>query len=176
MFDIFSPRELTAILLHELGHVYTYTSNLPRVMVALFIKVTNIAGKLFKVPILSLLNMLSIPAYIISSLVIITVSRSLTFLEHRSEYRADQFAAKYGYGDELIKVLYKLHNKSVETEKHKRWYAKLWNFITEIFTPSSHPQSSKRIVELSEKMLEDYKKLYPALSNELSIILKDIRT
>lgn len=175
MFDTFSPRELTAILLHELGHVYTYTSNLPRIVLSLLTKITTVAGNLFKVPILSLLNILSIPSYIISSLVIITVSRSLTFLEHRGEYKADQFAAKYGYGDELVKVLYKIHNKSAEAEKRQHWYGKLWNFISELFVPSTHPKSSKRINELSDKMLEDYKKLYPTLNNELSIILKDIR-
>lgn len=175
LLNMFSPRELTAILLHELGHVYTYTSNLPRILVNLLQKSVGIAGNVFKTPILLFLNLFTVPAYIVSSLIIITLVRSLTFLEHRSEYRADQFPIKYGYGDEFVRVLYKLHTKHIEKDKQKIWYKKLWDFINYIFIPSSHPLSSKRIEEMSDKMLQDYKKLYPHLDKELSIILKDIK-
>ena len=174
--DTFSPRELTAILLHELGHGFTYTANLPRLLLALFQKSIGIAGMMLKTPILWLFNLISLPAYIISSLIIITIVRSLTFMEHKSEYKADQFPAKYGYGDEMIKVLYKLHNKQVEISSQKIWWEKMWDFISGLFSPSSHPVSSHRIEEINEDMINDYKKLYPKLSNELSIILKDIKS
>ncbi len=176
LIDMFSPRELTAILLHELGHVFTYTANLPRILLSLFQKSVGIAGMMLKTPILWLLNLISLPAYIISSLIIMIVVRTLTFLEHKSEYKADQFAAKYGYGDEMIKVLYKLHNKQIERQSQQTWYEKIWNFIGTIFQPSSHPASSKRIKEVNEQILKDYKKMYPTLSNELNIILKDINS
>lgn len=176
LIDTFSPRELTAILLHELGHVFTYTANLPRILLSLFQKSVGIAGMMLKTPILWLLNLISLPAYIISSLIIMIVVRTLTFLEHKSEYKADQFAAKYGYGDEMIKVLYKLHNKQIERQSQQTWYEKIWNFIGTIFQPSSHPASSKRIKEVNEQILKDYKKMYPTLSNELNIILKDINS
>jgi len=177
LINMFSSRELTAILLHEFGHVYTYTSNLPRILLSLFQKSVGIVGYVMKVPILAFLNLFSVPAYIIAGAIIIMFSRSLTFLEHKGEYRADQFPIKYGYGDEFVKVLYKLHNKHIEAEKQKAWYKKLWDFIIhEIFVPTPHPTSEKRIKEVSEKMLEDYKKLYPNLNKELSIILKDIKT
>jgi Zn-dependent protease with chaperone function len=175
LIDMFSPRELTSILLHELGHVYTYTSNLPRLLLNIFQKFVGFAGEIFKTPILAILNLLSLPAYVVASLIVITLTRSLTFLEHRSEYRADQFPIKYGYGDEFIKVLYKLHRSRVEIEKHRAWYEKLWNFIDSWFTPSTHPLSSKRINEISDKILDDYKKIYPDLNKELSIILKEIK-
>jgi len=175
LINMFSPRELTSILLHELGHVYTYTSNLPRLLLHLFQKFVGFVGEIFKTPILAILNLLSLPAYAIASLIVITLTRSLTFLEHKSEYRADQFPIKYGYGDEFVKVLYKLHSRQVEVEKHRSWYEKLWSFINSWFIPSTHPTSSKRINEMSDKILEDYKKLYPHLNKELSIILKDIK-
>lgn len=176
IIDLFSPRELTAILLHELGHGFTYTANLPRILLALFQKGIGTFGMIMRVPILWLFNLVTLPAYIISTLIVITVVRSLTFMEHKSEYKADQFPAKYGYGDEMIKVLYKLHNKSVETESRKAWWEKVWGFIGGLFSPSSHPASSRRIEEINERMINDYKKLYPKLSNELSIILKDIKS
>lgn len=174
LINMFSPRELTSILLHELGHVYTYTSNLPRLLLNVFQKFVGFVGEIFKTPILAILNLLSLPAYAIASLIVITLTRSLTFLEHKSEYRADQFPIKYGYGDEFVKVLYRLH-KHVETKKHRVWYEKLWSFINSWFIPSTHPASSKRINEMSDKILDEYKKIYPNLDKELSIILKDIK-
>ena len=102
-----------------------------------------------------------------------TIVRSLTFLEHKSEYHADQFAVKYGYADEMIKVLYILRNKTLETEE--AWWKKIWDFIDGLFSPSSHPTNAKRIEEINDDMLKEYKKLYPKLSNELSIILTDVK-
>lgn len=175
LIDMFSSRELTSILLHELGHVYTYTSNLPRILLHLFQRFVRFTGHIFKTPILVIINFFSLPAYLIASLIVITLTRSLTFLEHKAEYRADQFPIKYGYGDEFVKVLHKLHNKQIEIKKHLTWYEKLWNFINSWFVPSTHPTSSKRINEMSDKILDDYKKLYPNLDKELNIILKDIK-
>lgn len=174
LIDRFSARELTAILLHELGHSFTYTSNLPRILLALFQKSVGVVGMTLKYPIMWIFNLITIPVYLISTLIIITVVRSLTFVEHKSEYKADQFATKYGYGDEMIKVLYILHGKEKEIESHEAWWKKIWNFIEDLFSPSSHPTSSNRIKEVNENIINEYKKLYPKLSMELNIILKDI--
>jgi Zn-dependent protease with chaperone function len=175
LVDNFSPRELTSILLHELGHSFTYTSNLPRILLTLCQKGIGVIGITLRLPILWLFNLISLPAYIISSLIIMTIVRSLTFIEHKSEYKADQFPIKYGYGDEIVKVLYKLHNKQVEKESRQSWWEKIWNFIESLFSPSTHPASSSRIEEVNDQMVNEYKKLYPKLSTELSIILKDIK-
>lgn len=174
LIDKFSPRELTAILLHELGHSFTYTANLPRILLALFQKTVGIVGMTLKYPIMWIFNLITVPVYLVSTLIIITVVRSLTFLEHKSEYKADQFAVKYGYGDEIVKVLYQLHGKEVEKKADENWFEKIWNFIESFFSPSSHPASSSRIKEVNEQMVTEYKKLYPKLSTELNIILKDI--
>ncbi len=174
LIDKFSARELTAILLHELGHSFTYTSNLPRILLSLFQKSVGIVGVTLRYPLLWIFNLITIPAYLASTLIIITVVRSLTFIEHRSEYKADQFAVKYGYGDEMVKVLYILHGKEKEEASKEAWWKKIWNFIEDIFSPSSHPTSSNRIKEVNTHLINEYKKLYPKLSNELNIILKDI--
>lgn len=176
LIDSFSPRELTAILLHELGHSFTYTSNIPRILLALFQKGVGVVGMLFRVPVLWLFNLVTLPMYVVSSLIVITIARSLTFLEHKGEYRADQFAAKYGYADEIIKVLYKFHNKEEIVKAKEAWWEKIWVFIKELFSPSAHPNNSSRIEEVNDQMITEYKKLYPKLSNELSIILKDIKS
>lgn len=174
LIDTFSSRELTAILLHELGHSFTYTSNLPRILLSLFQKGVGVIGAVIRIPILWLFNLITIPAYIMSALIIMTVVRSLTFMEHKGEYKADQFAVKYGYFNEMVNVLTRLHNKQVEIESQKSWWEKIWYFIEGLFSPSSHPVSSRRIEELNNYMIPHYKALYPKLSNELSIILKDI--
>lgn len=171
LIDIFSPRELTSILLHELGHVFVYTSNIPRILLAILQKCTMLAGNIFKIPFLLLTSWVTLPMHTVLSLIIITISRSLTFFEHMSEYRADQYAAKYGYGDEIVKVLYKLHNMEVAQKNDMSWLAKVWNFINDIFLPTSHPPSSRRIKKISKYLIDEYKELYPKLSKELTIIL-----
>ena len=172
----FSPRELTAIVLHELGHCFTYTANLPRILLALFQKGIGVAGIVLRVPILWLFNLISLPAYLISALIVITIVRSLTFLEHKGEFKVDQFPAKYGYATEMVKVLYKIRNWEADREADQNWLQKVWGFIEGLFSPSSHPNSSSRIREINEEMTTRYKKMYPKLSNELSIILKDVKS
>jgi hypothetical protein len=170
MFTDFSPRELTAILLHELGHSFTYTSNLPRIILSVFDKIfftANTTVNFFISP-----GFLSAPIIISSFIISFIVMRSLTFLEHKSEYRADQFAAKYGYGDEIIKVLYKF--KLAEKAQKQSWFKKVFEFIKTVLLVSTHPSNSKRIKELNNSMINDYKRLYPKLSKELNIILQDI--
>ena len=91
--NMMSPRELTSILLHELGHVFAHTANLPRLLVGYFKTFLNI---ILSIP-------MTIPIYLVTMAIVITLMRSFSFLDHRKEYKADQFAAKYGYGDEMIK-------------------------------------------------------------------------
>ncbi len=176
LIDLFSPRELTAILLHECGHVLTYTSNLPRILLSFLGVGIGILGKTSQFLSLVLIELLSLPVYLVLILIIIITARSLTFMEHRAEYKADQFAAKYGYGDEMIKVLYRLHLKYVERRSRMAWWEKAWEFLDKLFFTTTHPLDSLRIAQLEQQMITEYKKLYPELSNEISIILKDVKS
>jgi hypothetical protein len=174
IIDRFSARELTAILLHELGHCFTYTSNIPRILLIIFENCVNVIGKIISIPFFKFFTALTYPAYLSLLLLIIFSARSLTFLEHKSEYKADQFAAKYGYGDEIVKVLYKFHNIEEDIKIKHSWFKKILLFFNNLITISTHPTSSSRIKELNKELIHDYKKMYPKLSNELNIILSDI--
>lgn len=177
LINLLTPRELTAIFLHELGHVYAHTANLPRMIVSILKKITAAsipvrigAGIFFHA-------VIGMPILITVMLISFFLSRSMTFIEHRGEYKADQFAVKYGYGDELIKVLYKIHNIETNEQKNIHWLKKLLNFFIEIFVyPSSHPDTPKRIIKISEDLEEEYKQMYPKLSKEIGIILSDIKS
>lgn len=175
LINNFSPRELTAILLHELGHSFIHTSNMPLILIGLLRKVFITIGFIPKVILLPLIGLAWIHAFILTAACFI-VCRSLTFLEHRGEYKADQFAAKYGYGDEIIRVLYKLHGVKQNEESKKSWLKKVLNYLIKIFIPSTHPKETERILQVSDEMLSEYKKMYPKLSKELTIILSDIKS
>jgi hypothetical protein len=170
----FTARELTAILLHELGHCFTYTANMPGKLINLLRKIFTVIGLMPKVILIPLISLSLIHVFLIS-VVSLIICRSLTFLEHRAEYKADQFAAKYGYGDEIIKVLYKVQKIREDAWSKVSWFKKALNFIIQFFIPKTHPVENKRIIETSEKMLLDYKKLYPKVSKELTIIFNDIK-
>jgi hypothetical protein len=174
ILEEFSPREITSIFLHELGHCFTYTSNLPRLFLSIFDKLFLVSGSIVQYSIKFILNASFFPLFVASLLISFIVMRSLTFLEHKSEYRADQFAVKYGYGDEIIKVLYRLKNNDDREGINKSFFSKVFDFIKMIFSVSTHPSNSKRIKEINSLILKDYKKLYPKLSKELNIILQDV--
>lgn len=166
-----SAKELTAILLHELGHVYSHTSLFPFYLQRVFKLFIGVG--LIKIVLTSIFAMTGIS--IIISIIMFLTSRTLTFLEHRSEYNSDNFAAKYGYGDEMIKVLNKLRKYEISEERKKIFLIKFVEFIEELFFPSQHPESKDRICDISNKMINDYKKLYPKFNKELTIILNDLK-
>jgi hypothetical protein len=169
LIDALSARQLTAILLHELGHCFAHTSNAPYILLRL-LEISPVPI-LVSVPLSSLITTIYLPIQLIALLTTILFSRSLTFLEHKSEYKADQFAIKYGYGDEMIKVLNIFEQENKKTKLDRPWYIKLIKFIHELMTVSTHPDNPSRIKILFKQMVQDYTKMYPELSNELNIIL-----
>ena len=172
--NLFTPRELTAILLHELGHCFIHTANMPTMIIGLLRKIVITVELIPKIILIPLISISLVQLFIITATLFI-ICRSLTFLEHRSEYKADQFASKYGYGDEIIKVLYKLHNIQEEVQSKYSWIKKVLHFIMEFFIPKTHPKETQRILKASEEIIVDYKKMYPKVSKELNIILSDIK-
>lgn len=174
MIDAMRPRELTAILLHEIGHVYQHTSTLGQVVP----RVVNTVSKLTHL--MSYIVTVSsggaaAPVTIPLSIATFALSRTLTFGEHARELDADDYAAKHGYADEMAKAFYKF-NKSGDMERQPtNWLAKIGKFIRNSFSLSSHPSNPDRICNMINKMKTDYKKKYPKLSKEISTIYADIR-
>jgi hypothetical protein len=173
LIDEFSSRQLTAILLHEFGHCFTHTSNTPFILLKILSVTSDLISHkiLLSIPITSLTTSISLPIQLSLLVSIILFSKSLTFFEHKGEYKADQFAIKYGYGDEMIKVLNFYHKSDTKSVIGKSWYSKLGNFISGILTVSTHPASSSRIKSIHDQLTKDYKKMYPEISTELNIIL-----
>ena len=75
----------------------------------------------------------------------------------------------------FLRHLYKFHKYDTEMNKKVSWLSKVFIFIHQIFNPKAHPESSKRIEELSNKLEKDYKDMYPKQAKELNIILQDIK-
>lgn len=168
----FPPKQLTAIILHELGHIYQHTSNLGLILpnlVNLLAKggvqdVDELKDKSF------VRRILTIP--LIAAL--FPLSRSLTFSDHIEELKSDEYATRYGYGDELAKVFYKF-SKWAGERRSSNWLGRVWHRIKRAFSLSSHPSDSERICTIIQKMKKDYKKTYPKLSKQISTIYADIK-
>ena len=176
MYDRFRPKELTAVLLHEIGHVYQHTSALTQVMPRMVNQISQATNWYSNW--LTLFSMgTSAPVTIPLSIATFALSRSLTFAEHNHELDADDFAAKHGYADEIAKAFYKFnkHSKDHLKAKPKNWLERIYKFLRNITNLESHPDTPDRICNLINKMKTDYKKQYPKLSKEISTIYADIR-
>ncbi len=162
LIDKLSHKQLTAILLHELGHVYLHRSH-----VIMFIKkiitLSTIGGTIS----INLITGIFIPII----LPLILINRTFSFFDHKEEYNADKFALKYGYGDDISNVMIKLYNKEM---KNKSKIRQIFDSIIYMLLPTSHPKSKNRIKNISKTYLKKYQKIYPDISNELTIIFRNL--
>jgi len=142
------PRQVTAILLHEIGHVTAHITKLSWLININLSKLKYISDILSRIPII---NMLFSPLFIITS-------RSLNFRNHIHEYNADKFAVKYGYGDDLINWSIK-HGLSSSGSVPKNMVG-LSYILKRLFEGSSHPSFKKRIHAVIDEMKENYSKEY----------------
>lgn len=164
----FSSRQLTAVLLHELGHIFAHTSNFLGIFSSLIKKMSFGGSALSLIFGVATTSLITIPI----SLLLFTIGRSLTFLDHREEFGADSYAIKYGYGEELAKVLDRF--RDVRVNKRSFW-KKVFEWIKVLLFPGTHPEDEKRICQIFDKMKKEYKNLYPKLNKELTIILSDLK-
>ena len=172
LINSLANRGLTSIVLHELGHTFAHTSNFPNI-IEKWVRILSTVGLVKTLFVGSIIpgTGLSVPI----SITLLVVSRSLTFVEHLGEYSADKYAAKYGYGDEIIRVLNRFQQEEDISNRQKNFLKKLYDAIVRLFFPRTHPKDSKRICKVAEEMRSKYKKMYPKMSNELTTILNDLK-
>ena len=182
MLKMLTPSELVAVVLHELGHVYATTSHLPGNL-AYFFKKILLAP--LKSKILSEDVILSRLLFLYSMTISILV-HGITFTQHVGEYKADNFALKYGYGDEMISALNKFHTIEKifrKTKPKARTFLKrIVELFWKIFTidddekrKQPHPETMKRIEKLESQMFNEYKKIYPNYKETFDLLRADYK-
>lgn len=140
----FTTKEIVAILLHEIGHFMVYS---PIEKVKKLVSVT--------IPLLSL-------SFIVL-LINVFASTGKSSTSYRSEYDADSYAVKYGYGDELINALKKIENTKI---KNLGIFYRIGNVINKFFKHREYPNNIDRIHLLKKTILKNYKELYPNVSQK----------
>lgn len=141
------PRQLTAILLHEIGHVVQHITRTAAMIDSVLHKTKFISDVMSRFPII---NLVFTPLFIITS-------RTLNFRNHAYEYDADKFAVRYGYGDDLAEwgISQLSSNDSIPVSTLGIIYR-----IKQLFEGSSHPSFKKRLKEVINEMKNNYSKQY----------------
>ena len=170
-----TPQQAVAIILHEIGHAYNHTTNIPNWVNYIHEKLKTIQKPL-------LIGSLLTPyRYFLIGLVFIigNFSKTLSFFDHATEYNADKFAVKYGYGEEMTQVLYKFHRSELREKKRnkpKNFLSKILKALYILVKPGeTHPLSQDRLCRLKKLIYEDYKKHYPEISSDLTAIYGNLK-
>ncbi len=162
LLDKLSHKQITAVLLHELGHVYLHRSH-----VMMFVKkIINLSTVIGTISV-NLMTGVFVPII----LPLLLISRTFSFFDHKEEYNADKFALKYGYADDISKVMLTFHKKEIQNKSKMR---QIFDNIIYMILPTSHPQSKNRIDKINKTYLKKYQKIYPDIKNELTIIFKNL--
>lgn len=181
LLSVLTPSELVGVFLHEFGHVFAVTSSVPQNILFLLQNVLKITYLAY--PFLIISGVLTSVSHLL--LIYIFLSSTLngiTFTEHAGEYRSDNFALKYGYGDELILALNKFQRKEKGkvgfTSKIKEFLKLIVEIVQRIFVPlanSTHPDTDKRISKLEDQMFNEFKKIYPKYRELFDLVRADYK-
>jgi len=141
------PRQITGILLHEVGHVTQHVSMMSNYLTQFLQQFQYISDIMSRVPVIN---------FVFSPLFIIT-TRSLNFRNHAFEYGADKFAIQYGYGDDLAEWCFEHLKQKRKVPFNLSGAAYM---LKTLFEGSSHPSFKKRIYAVIKEMKTNYSKEY----------------
>ena len=148
LIEQLKPREVTSILLHEIGHIVAHISESTQQFIKILKPIHSILKTTSVIPIL---HIISLPLFLI-------VSRSLFFTSHMEEYNADKFAVECGYGSEMRTVL--ILFKNATDNKQTLSFSEIMKKIHNLFVGSSHPDFKDRIDEISNVLKTGFEKQY----------------
>jgi len=175
MVKALTGAELVAVLLHELGHTFMTTTNLPYKLLSTFKRL--FAGTIYLNFLAKIFDFIAFKFYLLYNLIALGFIWGITFDKRRNEYAADKFVLKYGYADDLISVLAKF-KKPTRTpsgwlDKVKEFINQIYTILTTIINPSDHPSLDRRIKQLENKIFNEYRKQYPEYKTTIDMIQTD---
>jgi hypothetical protein len=155
-----NEKQLMSVLLHEMGHVYTWPSGLRYLFlfsVKCLDKLSKVGGGIY----LKVSGFSGIPflflAIIIFLIISLITSKTENLFDHKDEYKADNFAAQYGYGKHLLNALQILNKQSIDVKKKLSFIDKFKIFFNNYFNSGdTHPNFNNR----TETILNNIKKEY----------------
>ena len=140
IIQLCSPSELTSILLHEVGHIEQSLHGFSLWINNLFMKLEKIGTLVSVLP-------------IIGFIFFILRLGGLTLTSRMKEYKADEVAIKYGYGDELMSALHKLNKYGSYGESNI--FDKILIYIKELLV-DAHPKNTSRIKQINNIIIDKY--------------------
>ena len=182
MMKALTPKELVAVVLHELGHVYSTTSSIPG-NILLFLKTVLLKPIQINS---SVSDWIFSKIVFLYTMIVSVLIHGITFTQHIGEYQADNFALRYGYGDELVLALNKFYKIEKVNKKNiatsKIFIKKIIDAFLRIFTTSKdetsespHPDTKTRIEKLESQIFGEYKKTYPNYKEVFDLIRADYK-
>lgn len=167
LFSEFNEKQIIAIILHEIGHLYNHDFSIFQYWVNVMIVLIN--KTLFVGSIIAFL-LHSLPSFGLFTISIFLFTRTLSFYEHKCEYDADKYPIKYGYGDDFIEVLKKFEKYSITKTTDNKFVKKILSVLINLIMPSTHPTSADRIREIVKTIRKDYCSQYKELDEKIIAI------
>lgn len=173
IIKFFLPSEVVAIILHEIGHVFSVTTNTPMIIERIAIKIGSISEIIIPLKEIIMnggLDMFLIPLLFFIKLFIFP----FTLIGRRNETAADRYAVMYGYGDDLVNAFRKMSGNDKKIDETSILgkitivlkYIK--DYLMAFFFNNEHPTISTRIMRVENAMKEKYGKIYPNYAKEIS--------
>lgn len=168
--------QFVALLLHELGHVFSMTSDIAYYYMRVIKMIAEFSLTAYAIGRTLQLIDTFFPIFTFGMCGLVY---GVTLSNRRSEVAADRYAVKYGYGDDLIS-LFSLFNKNItirnksDRKSFKVKFEKFMTFIKDVMMTlifrDEHPTEQRRIDNIEDLIFEKYKKLYPEYTKEIDDI------